>query len=251
MNYDLLEPSYYQKQIDRLSKCLAQINGQKSTPPSGRVIPESSEIAFGTGRRLQMAILFLDICGFSKRAAEKPEEQGQLLNVMNFLFTEVVRIAEDYGGTVEKHTGDGVMVYFENKSLPPVSGAKRAISATLTIFSAVTNLINPVLIQTGIEPIQFRAGIDFGFVTIAKLGAQMRFGSLVAVGTTANRACKMLNHAAPNKVVIGANLYNQLPASWKQSYCRAITENTGWIYSQSGAPYPFYEYFGRWKNPQT
>ena len=54
-----------------------------------------------------MAVLFLDISGFSVRKSETVEEQGMILKILNLFFTEMIRIAEEYGGTVEKNTGDG------------------------------------------------------------------------------------------------------------------------------------------------
>jgi len=64
----------------------------------------------------------------------------------------MVKIAEDYGGTVEKNTGDGLMVYFEDgRGTPPECGVKRAVSCALSMMDAAENLINPVLLRSGLQ----------------------------------------------------------------------------------------------------
>lgn len=78
-----------------------------------------------------MAIMFLGISDFSSRPAESSAEQLTLLVALNFFFGEMIRIAEDYGGTVEKNTGDGLMAYFEDAGgNPPEVGTKRAGRST-------------------------------------------------------------------------------------------------------------------------
>lgn len=95
-----------------------------------------------------MAVLFLDISGFSKRPSETEEEQGMLLRVLNLFFTEMIKIAEEYGGTVEKNTGDGLMAYFEDGAgNPPERGAKRAVACALTMMAANEHLKSQSLMQ--------------------------------------------------------------------------------------------------------
>ena len=181
MNYDAFEPQYNQTQLNRIKASLEQIRQAEATP--GRVVPGQDALVIGDGRRLSMAIMFLDICSFSARPMETEVEQGLMMKALNLFFTELVRIAEDYGGTVEKNTGDGLMAYFEdNGGDSSTKGSKRAVACGLTMFRATTNFMNPVLKASNVQEIQFRIGIDHGNITIAKLGAARRFNSIVAVG---------------------------------------------------------------------
>ena len=161
----------------------------------------------------------------------------------------MIRIAEDYGGTVEKNTGDGLMAYFEDGGGKPMeSGTKRALACALTMVDTTDNLINAVLRNSGIQEIEFRIGIDYGSVTVARIGAAKRFGSLVAIGTTANVACKMLDIAGAAEILIGSHAFFSLPPSW-QRWCAVKTLDTGWVYRTTGLPYAFYRYTGRWTYP--
>lgn len=244
MNYNAFEDGYGQKQLERIKSAIELIRQSETTP--GRVVPDDSSLVLGDGRRLGMAIMFLDICSFSNRLLETEAEQHLMSKTLNLLFTEMVRIAEDYGGTVEKNTGDGLMAYFEdNGGEPTAGGCIRAVSCGLTMFRTRLKFIKPILDATGIQDMQFRLGIDYGNVTIAKLGAPRRFNSIVAIGTAANVASKMLRFAGPSEMIIGDSVKKLLPTDWHQ-YVVPITESSGWIYRATGQSYPFYRYTGRW-----
>lgn len=250
VDYDKLTQSSWLNQIRRIEDSRAAISARDQVAAAGRVLPGTQDLVYGTGRRLRAAVLFLDICRFSSRLAETQREQDMLLRVLTFFFTEMVRIAEDHGGMVEKNTGDGLMVHFEDGGgTPPAPGSKRAMACALTMFYTIQTAINPVIIQSGLEPLTVRMGIEVGWITVAKLGAARRFGSLAAVGTTANMANKMLAVAGPGDLVIGEAVKRELPFFLQLQFCERIFTPSGWVYRESGQPYPFYKYTGRWRQP--
>jgi class 3 adenylate cyclase len=251
MDYDRLTLAYWNDQIQRTLAILAKTQERARAVVTGREVPQDEALLLGTGRHLQMAVLFLDICGFSSRPSGSASEQALVVHTFSLFFTEIIRIAEDYGGTVEKNTGDGLMVYFEDGGgEPPEDGCKRAVAAALTMLFVTENAINPILQNSQIEPVKFRIGIDHGGVTIAEVGAARRFRSRVAIGATANIASKVLDVAGLGEIVIGDQVFKRLPAAWRTNYAQLHQEYTGWNYVTSGVPYPFYKYTGRWTNPR-
>jgi class 3 adenylate cyclase len=247
MDYDGLTREYWDNQRQRVEEVRARINGRSQAAP-GRIVPEDESLAIGEGRRLQMAVMFLDISGFSQRPSETPAEQDMLLRVLNLFFSEMIRVAEEYGGTVEKNTGDGLMAYFEdNAGNPPETGTKRAVACALTMMAANQHLIRPILAATPVPEIIYRVSIDYGPVTIARLGAPRRFNANVAIGATANFASKMLAKADPGDIVLGAAARDQLPMAWQLRYTQLATLDTGWFFRADGSPYALYKYSGRWK----
>ncbi|MBZ5573794.1 MAG: adenylate/guanylate cyclase domain-containing protein [Acidobacteriia bacterium] len=249
MDYERLTTTYWQSQVDRLQRLLNIIRARPEPVAAGRLIPQPDELAIGTGRQLSAAVLFTDISGFSARPSGTPDEQKFLLNILNFYFSEMIRVCEEYAGTVEKNTGDGLMAYFEdNAGDPAENGCKRALAAALTMLYVTQNAINPVLINSNTKPIEFRVGIDYGPITVAQLGAARRFGGLVAIGATANIASKMLDDASPGDILIGEDVHKNIPVGWKQ-FSQLAKHETGWIYKASGLDYSFYKYIGRWKGP--
>lgn len=246
MNYDGLQDSYWRSQIERVEELRKKINARPKSG-EGRVVPDDDALTIGDGKRLSMAVMFIDICGFSNRPMETLEEQDITLRVLNLFFTEMIRIAEEYGGKVEKNTGDGLMIYFnDGEGTPREKGTKRAVTAALTMIAANDHLINPILRATPTKEIAFRVSIDYGPVTIARLGPPRRFNSNAAIGTTANFASKMLRHANAGDVVLGERARNQLPPEWQTNWTELLPITTGWHYNVSGTAYAIYRYSGRW-----
>lgn len=90
--------------------------------------------------------------------------------------------------------------------------------------------------------------MDRGFITVAKIGAARRFSGLVAVGTTANMASKMLNVAAANTILIGEKMLTGLPDDWLV-FTLLHPADTGWFYRATGTAYRYWTYTGRWSLP--
>ncbi|PPC79892.1 MAG: hypothetical protein CTY31_12365 [Hyphomicrobium sp.] len=213
----------------------------------GRVLPEDGDLPIGVGRRITAAVMFIDICGFSGRPASTLAEQEQLLRVLSFLFTELIRIIEDYGGTVEKNTGDGLMAYFPVDSTFTHHQSHRACAAAMTIFYTAANLLNPVIARSNIVPLNFRICVDHGWITVANVGAAKRFRSFVAIGTTANIACKLLKLAKADQILIGANVLAGLPENWRSQLCKIVPDSTGFVYTATQLPYFAYHFQGAWE----
>jgi len=246
MNYDGLPASYWNEQGHRIEELRKKVNAQSVISP-GRVLPDDESLVIGSGRRLNVAVMFLDISGSSARASYTEAEQLTNLRVLNLFFSEMVKIAEDYGGFVEKNTGDGLLAYFEDgRGDPPERGTKRALACALTMFATNEHYVTPILRNSSIAPLAFRLSIDYGPVTIARLGAPRRFNSIVAIGTTANFAAKMLAHAKPGEIVLGEQGRLQLPLSWQSKFTELAVFSSGWNYVLTQAPYPLYRYNGRW-----
>jgi class 3 adenylate cyclase len=247
MNYDGLEASYWNAQIERVEQLRRKI-ADRAEVASGRVIPDDADLAIGSGRRLNATVLFTDISGFSGRASATQAEQEMMLRVLNLFFTEMIRIIEDYGGAVEKNTGDGLMAYFEDRGLndPGANSVKRAIACALTMDATNELLIAPVLRASGVEPLKFRTTMDWGAITVARIGAAQRFNANVAIGNTANFASRMLSLVGPGDIALGGNAKGKVPIDWQMAWCELSPVVTGWSYIGSSLPYPLYLYRGRW-----
>lgn len=245
---DQLAIGYALNQIVRIEEQKKRLAQKENLISNGRVIPGHDDLIIGNGRRLEAVIMFLDISGFSARSIETAEEQELTLRALNLFFTELVRVAEDYGGVVEKNTGDGLMAYFVKSPDWFQDVRHRAISCAMTMYYGIDNYINPAIVATGIPKIEFRVCLDFGTVTIAKLGVARGFNNIVAVGNTANRTAKMLNKAAPGEILIGDNILNGLP-EYLKAHIHLKAEDSGWRYIHSGLPSKLWTFNGRWKGP--
>jgi adenylate cyclase len=243
MEYAYLPTTYWDSQIQRVEQLREKI-ANRAAVPVGRAVPDDADLTIGAGRRLSLTIMFIDISGFSKRPSSTAEEQELMLRVLNLFMTEMIRIVEDYGGTVEKNTGDGLMAYFEDSA--DANSTHKAVSCSLTLHAANDYLIAPVLRATGVPPLQFRVSMEHGSVTVARIGAAQRFNANVAIGNSANFASDMLNHVKAGEIGVGGNAQTRLPEYWRTTWTQLASISTGWFYGDTRVPYPLYLYTGRW-----
>ncbi len=248
-NFNGLSSDYWQQQRERVANMVQRLQLRPFTK-DGRDFPDpesTSPLTIGEGRRLSACVMFIDICGFSNRPMDTPVEQDLMLRVLALFFSEMIRVAEEHGGTVEKNTGDGLMVYFaDDAGTTGTSSVQKAVSCALTMQAATFHLINPVIKASNSPEIQFRVSMDYGNITIARIGAARRFSSHAAIGTTANFASKMLKFAKEDQIIMGEFAKQKLPIDWQIQYMQVLPINSGWTYRANGSPYPIYMYTGRW-----
>lgn len=240
----LIGMGYLKTQHDRILATARKIDARNPLN-IGRVIPNADDLAMHEGRCLQATVLFLDISGFTQRPQETQAQQEVMLRGLSLFFTEMIRVVEDFGGTVEKNTGDGLMAYFVREPDEGATMEQRSVAAAITMFQVADLVIDNMLLERGVDPFKFRICIDRGALTIAKMGAAQRFNGIVAIGTPANLACKMLHVAKAGELMIGNNVALGLPNEWQQ-YIHRSDHVTGYHYVTSGEDYGYWYYTGRW-----
>ena len=248
MRFDKLETAYHRIQTSRVVETAKRISRRE---PSlvGFVVPDPDDLVIGSGRQLSLAIMFLDISGFSSISAISQEQQETVLNTLSLFFTEMCRIVEEYGGTVEKNTGDGLLAYFEKGSAAEgVSATQRAVACALTMMYTQEQLINPACQILSWPRFKFRITIDYGFVTVSRLGAPRRFNTITVIGNTANFTAKLLELAEAGQILLGESAFKQLPWEWSQ-WCIPLLRPTGWHNTATREAYLAYVYDGRWTGP--
>ncbi|MFP3559467.1 adenylate/guanylate cyclase domain-containing protein, partial [Paraburkholderia sp. SIMBA_049] len=109
-----------------------------------------------SGERRQVAVLFADLCGFTRMSQEVDPEE--VLAVLDRYFEEVDHIIEQHGGHVDKHVGDCVMAVF-GAPLSHGNDVERAVRAALAISDTM-----PELSRTLARPLSVHIGIAGGQV---------------------------------------------------------------------------------------
>jgi class 3 adenylate cyclase len=245
------DKDYLNKIIERANKRIGGLSQRLLEVKPGQQMPVEDQVTIGSGRQMEVSVLFLDICDYSSWFNDSYESQKFVLAIMNIFMAEMMNIVRDHKGEFEKNTGDGLMAYFGCESNNPTDCVKLAMEAALTMHYFNDQLLTPYLRQNGAnQGVQFRIGIDYGKVTIGRVGVPGGLNSFVAIGTTANIACKLLNVATPGEIIIGQHVKDKLPSLWYQ-YCRFLPKSTGFNYILNNLPYWAYKYTGRWKHPQV
>ena len=240
--------AYVDKVVERSNRRIDGLADRVGGITTGRVMPDRDDVTIGSGRQFQLAIMFLDICGFSSRPNWWPEDQKKVVVLMNIFMAEMLSIVKDFEGTYEKNTGDGFMAYFGENERTLEASVKPAIEAALVMHYVNDQLISPWLKVQGIPPVVFRVGIDYGPVTIARVGVHGKESSLVAIGTSANIANKLMNRIPNGGVCIGDEVRQALPHNWS-SRCTLCAQDSGFFYVKDGSPYTAWELNHRLSEP--
>ena len=205
---------------------------------SGRVVPSDDDLPIGDARRLRLAVLFLDICRFSKIPNYDDKDQDQVLKILNLFMAEMLQVVRAHGGDFEKNTGDGLMAYFKDGSENQC--AQRAVDAAVTMHCYDDQVISPRLKALGLPEIRFRVGIETGLVTIANVGVRGDHHSLVAIGNVPNIACKLMNLIPNGGIALGNYTRYLLSDDW-QKETGLIGPLPGYVLWGTDTPYPAWE----------
>lgn len=227
--------SYLKRAQERVDTRARTLPGRIDALALGRVVPDPEDLSIGSGRHLSLAVLFLDICQFSSWPSASHAEQSQTLMRLNVFMAEMLNIIRDYGGHFEKNTGDGLMAYFGSGSSELLEASRSALYCGSVMQAVNQYVLTPWFQKNGLDVVRFRVGIDVGEVTIARIGIHGLATQRVAIGSTANIACKIMKFVPDGGISIGDSVKQQLSANWQ----RTLEElpATGFVYVKSQAAY--------------
>ncbi|OYD59939.1 UNVERIFIED_ORG: SAM (Sterile alpha motif) domain-containing protein [Burkholderia sp. CF145] len=146
-----------------------------------------------SGERRQVAVLFADLCGFTRMSQEVDPEE--VLAVLDRYFEEVDHIIEQHGGHVDKHVGDCVMAVF-GAPLSHGNDVERAVRAALAISDTM-----PELSRTLARPLSVHIGIAGGQVVASGTGSTTH-REYTVTGGTVNLASRLTDAAGPGEILI-------------------------------------------------
>ena len=137
------------------------------------------------GQERRLAILFLDMRGFTARTT------GQLpydvVFLLNRFFDAIVPPIMSAGGTVDKYLGDGLLALFETTD--EKSSALAALKATEGIRTALAKF-NQTLIGENQSEVQIGIGLHLGDVVLGEIGAAGN-APRTLIGDTVNAASRL------------------------------------------------------------
>jgi signal transduction histidine kinase/class 3 adenylate cyclase/CheY-like chemotaxis protein len=151
--------------------------------------------------RREVVAVFVDLRGFTEFAESvEPEEVMGVLRDYNAVLGELI-IAHE--GTVERFTGDGMIVLF-NDPVPISDPAGRAIRMAAAMRDDVASLIVRWR-RFGYE-LDFGVGIAQGYATIGAIGFEQRY-DYTAIGSVMNLASRLCGEAKPGQILISQRVF--------------------------------------------
>ncbi|MCV6584382.1 MAG: adenylate/guanylate cyclase domain-containing protein [Marinibacterium sp.] len=140
------------------------------------------------GTERQLAILFLDMRGFTGRTT------GQLpydvVFLLNRFFDAIVPAITNAGGRVDKYMGDGLLAVFETADAE--SSARAALDAATGIGEALVRF-NEDLAREGDAPVRLGIGLHLGDVVLGEIGAAGNAPRTI-IGDSVNTASRLESH---------------------------------------------------------
>ncbi|WP_435078435.1 adenylate/guanylate cyclase domain-containing protein [Halococcus sp. AFM35] len=205
-------------------------------------MPDLESMKIGSAKRFRIAVVFLDIVGFSDYAENNDVED--VLFMLNLFIPEVMEIVRDFDGNFEKNTGDGILAYF-GVGDSNIETANTALEYIATVKYALANCVNPELEDNDIEPIHITAGASIGTVHISRIGVNA-LNRRTAVGYTPNVAAKLESMAGSNEYLVNSGIRQYAVESddeWDK-----LLERRGRIggYTWGGDPDHYYNLSGGW-----
>jgi class 3 adenylate cyclase/tetratricopeptide (TPR) repeat protein len=149
------------------------------------------------GERKQVTVLFCDTEGFSVLSEKLGPEK--VYSIIGDVFEMLIHKVNEFGGTVNKMTGDGVMALF-GAPIALEDAPQRAIRSALAIQREIARFSDRTKAETG-APLRMRIGIHTGPVVVGTLGNDLRV-EFTAVGDTVNLASRMEGLAEPGTVYV-------------------------------------------------
>jgi class 3 adenylate cyclase len=156
--------------------------------------------------RREIVVVFLDLRGFTAFAeTAEPEEVMGVLREYHAAMGEAILRHE---GTLERFTGDGMMIFF-NDPVPVPNPQERAVRMALAMRAAVDGLTARWR-KLGFD-LDFGVGIAQGYATIGAIGFEGRW-DYGAIGTVTNLAARLCGEARPGQILVSRRLYGAVEA---------------------------------------
>jgi adenylate cyclase len=182
-------------QLERLSRLKRFFSPQLAE----LIVAGGAEDPLKTHRR-EVTVVFLDLRGFT--AFAETAEPEEIMAVLREYHTAMGKLILEHEGTLERFTGDGMMVFF-NDPVPVVNPAERAIQMALFMRERVKEL-SAKWRKLGYE-LDFGVGIAQGYATIGGIGFEGRW-DYGAIGTVTNLASRLCGEAKPGQILVSQRL---------------------------------------------
>ena len=150
--------------------------------------------------RREVTVVFLDLRGFT--AFAETAEPEEVMSVLREYHAEMGRLVVAHEGTLERFTGDGMMVFF-NDPVPVPNPGERAVRMALAMRERLDEL-QLRWRKRGVD-LGLGMGIAQGYATIGAIGFEGRV-DYGAIGTVTNLAARLCGEARPGQILVSQRL---------------------------------------------
>jgi adenylate cyclase len=151
--------------------------------------------------RREITVVFLDLRGIT--AFAETAEPEEVMGVLREYHAEMGSLIVEHEGTLERFTGDGMMIFF-NDPVVVENPSERAIRMAVAMRQRVQDLAKRWR-KLG-HDLDFGVGIAQGYATIGAIGFEGRW-DYGAIGSVTNMAARLCGEARPGQILISRRVY--------------------------------------------
>jgi CheY-like chemotaxis protein len=170
---------------------------------AARLVTEPGDTAWRSHRG-EVTVLFADLRGFSAFAESAPAER--VMALLAEFHAAMGRLIFDAEGTLERFTGDGMMVFFNDPDPVPDHSA-HAVRLGLAMQAEATRLAVGWRREAG--PQGLAIGIARGMATLGALGFEGRL-DYAAIGSVTNLASRLCAEAGSGEVWVSQAVQTEI-----------------------------------------
>ncbi|GAB2464797.1 adenylate/guanylate cyclase domain-containing response regulator [Hymenobacter qilianensis] len=163
---------------------------------------------------IEATVVFIDICGFTSLSEVLPP--GDVVNMLNTYFDQMVREIIAHSGYIDKFMGDAVMAVFRGEY-----HLDRAIDAALSVRSLIAASPGTLPDGSAYQP-QVSIGINTGEMVSGNIGsASLKRLDYTVIGDTVNVSQRLQGAAQPGQIIVTEATYNKIKESFQ---CQQVGE---------------------------
>jgi class 3 adenylate cyclase len=150
--------------------------------------------------RREIAVVVCDLRGFT--AFSESAEPEDVMGVLREYQAELGRLIDKFEGTLERFTGDGLVVWF-NDPFPCADPCERAVRMSLEMRDSISVLAAQWRARD--HDLGFAIGMALGYATIGQIGSGQRY-DYAAVGTVVNLAARLCAEARDGQILLDSKI---------------------------------------------
>jgi adenylate cyclase len=169
--------------------------------------PQIAEAVISSGNdrileshRREITVVMCDLRGFT--AFSETAEPEDVMAVLREYQASLGMLVDKFEGTVERFTGDGMMIWF-NDPLPCPDPCARAVRMGIEMRERIAELA--VGWRKYDHNLGFGIGMAHGYATLGRIGFERRF-DYAAVGMVVNLAARLCGEAGDGQILIDSKV---------------------------------------------
>jgi class 3 adenylate cyclase len=173
--------------------------------------PKLAEMIVGTGgedplksRRREIVVVMCDLRGFT--AFAETSEPEELMRTLGAYHAAMGRLVLEHDATLERFTGDGMMVFLGDP-VPVENAAARGLALAVAMREASLAL-SAQWKKRGVD-LGLGIGIAQGFATVGAIGFEGRI-DYGAIGTVTNLAARLCQQAKAGDIVLSQRIHAEV-----------------------------------------